>query len=97
MASASYKDLTAQIEKLTKQAETARAKEVEGVVTQIHAVMAEYGITGADLGIKAARGKRKTASPVAAKYQDPETGATWTGRGRAPAWIVGKDRSKYEM
>jgi DNA-binding protein H-NS len=97
MATASYKDLTAQIEKLTKQAEAARAKEVEGVVTQIQAMMSEYGITGADLGIKATRGKRKAAVPSAAKFQDPETGATWTGRGRAPAWIAGKDRSKYQV
>lgn len=94
MAGSTYKDLTAQIEKLTKQAEAARAKEVEGVVQQIHNVMAEYGITAADLGIKGSRAKRKTGSaPV--KYQNPETGATWTGRGRAPAWIAGKDRSKY--
>ena len=95
MATASYKDLTAQIEKLTKQAEAVRGKEVQGVVTQIRAMMAEYGITGADLGIKGTRSKRKGNSSPAAKYQDPETGATWTGRGRAPAWIAGKDRSEY--
>ncbi|RQZ58162.1 H-NS family nucleoid-associated regulatory protein [Burkholderia sp. Bp9004] len=29
-------------------------------------------------------------------YRDPKTGATWSGRGRAPAWLVGaKDRSKF--
>jgi hypothetical protein len=28
-------------------------------------------------------------------YQDPKSGATWSGRGRAPAWIAkAKDRSK---
>ena len=94
MASASYKELTAQIEKLTKQAEAARSKEVQGVVSQIQAMMAEYGVTAADLGIRGTRSKRKSSAPVA-KFQDPETGATWTGRGRAPAWIVGKDRSQY--
>lgn len=31
----------------------------------------------------------------AAKYQDPKTGATWSGRGRAPRWILNaKDRTK---
>ncbi|QCP48321.1 histone [Trinickia violacea] len=33
---------------------------------------------------------------VAPKYQHPKTGATWTGRGRAPAWIAeAKDRNKF--
>jgi DNA-binding protein H-NS len=34
--------------------------------------------------------------PQPAMYQDPETGATWSGRGRAPAWITeAKDRRKF--
>jgi DNA-binding protein H-NS len=33
---------------------------------------------------------------VAPKYQHPKTGATWSGRGRAPSWIAeAKDRSKF--
>ncbi|THJ46770.1 H-NS histone family protein [Burkholderia sp. LS-044] len=31
------------------------------------------------------------------KYRDPETGATWSGRGRPPAWIDGKDRVPFEI
>lgn len=98
MATSSYKDLTSQIEKLTKQAEEARAKEMATVIAQIHQVMSDYGITAADLGVKESsrRGPRKTGS-VVPKFRDPETGATWTGRGRAPGWIAGKDRSKYAI
>ncbi|CAN7661639.1 H-NS histone family protein [Caballeronia sp. LjRoot34] len=34
--------------------------------------------------------------PQAAKYADPKTGATWSGHGRAPAWLaLAKDRSKF--
>jgi DNA-binding protein H-NS len=34
--------------------------------------------------------------PQPALYRDPETGATWSGRGRAPTWIANtKDRSKF--
>jgi DNA-binding protein H-NS len=30
------------------------------------------------------------------KYQHPKTGATWSGRGRAPSWIAeAKDRKKF--
>ncbi|MCX4176694.1 MULTISPECIES: H-NS family nucleoid-associated regulatory protein [Paraburkholderia] len=46
-------------------------------------------------------GKAKAAGnyvrgPQPAMYQDPKSGATWSGRGRAPAWIAeAKDRSKF--
>lgn len=34
--------------------------------------------------------------PQPAMYQDPKSGATWSGRGRAPAWIAeAKDRNKF--
>jgi DNA-binding protein H-NS len=34
--------------------------------------------------------------PQPAKYLDPKTGATWSGRGPAPAWLAAaKDRSKF--
>jgi DNA-binding protein H-NS len=34
--------------------------------------------------------------PQPAMYQDPKSGATWSGRGRAPAWLANvKDRSKF--
>ena len=45
----------------------------------------------------------KSASPkaggskVAAKYRDPATGQTWTGRGKAPKWIDGKDRAQFAI
>lgn len=29
------------------------------------------------------------------KYQDPRTGKTWSGRGRAPTWIEGKNRDQF--
>ncbi|MEM5372967.1 H-NS family nucleoid-associated regulatory protein [Paraburkholderia azotifigens] len=34
--------------------------------------------------------------PQPALYADPKTGATWSGRGRAPAWVAGaRDRSRF--
>lgn len=42
---------------------------------------------------KVAKSPKLVASP---KYQHPKTGATWTGHGRAPAWIANaKDRTKF--
>lgn len=92
-----YRNVKAQIEKLEKQAADLLKKEIAGVITQIRTLMAEYGLTAADLGLsgKAAKtsGKlrQKKASPKSAvqpKYRDPVSGKTWTGRGRAPAWFA---------
>ncbi len=41
-----------------------------------------------------ARSPAKEKVSLPPKYQDPKTGATWTGRGRAPAWL-GKNRDKF--
>jgi DNA-binding protein H-NS len=50
--------------------------------------------------VSAAAGETKVAdvtkTKAAPKYQNPKTGATWTGHGRAPTWIAdAKDRSKF--
>ena len=45
-------------------------------------------------GTGAHRGQR--TGPQPAKYRDPKSGASWSGKGPAPAWLaVVKDRSKY--
>lgn len=45
---------------------------------------------------KAAKAGNYVRGPQPAMYQDPKTGATWSGRGRAPAWIAdAKDRTKF--
>lgn len=44
---------------------------------------------------KTTKAARKKASPVSPKYHDPETGKTWSGRGREPLWLRGKNRDDY--
>jgi DNA-binding protein H-NS len=34
-----------------------------------------------------------TKKPVAPKYRHPDTSATWTGRGKAPLWIVEAEKN----
>jgi DNA-binding protein H-NS len=93
----SYKELLAQREKLEKQIEEAKAKEFAEVVNDIKQKMADYGITLADLGL--GRGKQVKAgrlrAGVAPKYRDPASGNTWSGRGKPPKWIAGKNRDQY--
>jgi DNA-binding protein H-NS len=45
-------------------------------------------------GAPASKGQRK--GPQSAKYLDPKTGATWSGRGPAPSWLAAaKDRTRF--
>jgi len=97
---ATYKELKAQAEALLQQAEMARRAEIASVVAEIQAKMKEYGITLADL--KGGAKKIKTRGAVAAKYRNPATGESWSGRGRAPRWLAdemakGRARDEFQV
>jgi DNA-binding protein H-NS len=93
----------AHTESLIKQAEEIRKAELAAVVQEIKAKMAEFGITVEDLGgmRKASAGKGMRGK-VAAKWRDPVSGKTWTGRGRTPVWFAeakaaGVDVEKFRI
>jgi DNA-binding protein H-NS len=81
-------DQKAAIERAITQARTVTRTEA---VARILADMAENGLTIDDLEKAAKRGDKLGSSarkPVAAKYRDPVSGSTWTGRGLKPRWLV---------
>jgi len=87
MASKSVADLKAQLEKAQAELDAAITAESAQVLADIREKVATYGFTEKDVfGRKRGEGKAASA-PVAAKYQNPKTGETWSGRGRAPVWI----------
>jgi DNA-binding protein H-NS len=94
--SQTYKELLEQREALEKAIAQARQNEIAAAVAKVRELVAEFGLTVQDVfpsrGTKSAG---KPASKVAPKYRDPATGQTWTGRGKAPKWIDGKDRSQF--
>lgn len=57
--------------------------------------MSEYGLTVTDIGGGSKQVSKAPRKPVEVKYKDEATGYTWTGRGRAPKWLEGKDKNKY--
>lgn len=86
---ASYQEILNQIQSLQQQAEEARKQEMASAIAEIKRIMAQFGISSADLGFGGRAGKVKAKGPaVAAKYRDPVSGKTWSGRGRRPAWVV---------
>jgi DNA-binding protein H-NS len=92
------KDLLAQREALEKAIAEARQTEISAAVTQVREIVAQYGLTAQDVFPgRAGKAPKSGASKVAAKYRDPATGQTWTGRGKAPKWIDGKDRAQFAI
>ena len=92
-----YKELLAQRAELEKQIEAARKEALASAIAQVRAIVTEYELTEEDVFSKktpraAVAGNTKTVAP---KYRDPITGATWTGRGKPPLWIAGKDRLNF--
>lgn len=99
---ATFSDLSKQKEELARQlaaleAQLAEAHSAEksGAVEKVKAIMAEYGLTIADLQETASKRGRKpgaksttAGSKVAAKYKDPASGNTWSGRGLKPKWLT---------
>jgi DNA-binding protein H-NS len=81
---------------LEAQIEAVRKAENTDAIAKVKALVTEHGLTQQDIFGGAKRG-RKASGSVAAKYRDPATGATWTGRGKAPKWIDGKDRAQFAI
>ena len=86
---ATYRQILTKIETLKQQAEQQRQKEIGGIVADIRQKMQKYGVTPEDLGFKRPERRKRR---LAAKYKNPATGETWSGRGRPPAWMVAAEK-----
>lgn len=93
----SYKDLLKQRESLELQIKEARERELSEAVSQVRSLVQEYGLTAEDVFPPARVRGAVRGGKVAAKYRNPSTGETWTGRGKAPKWIQGQEREQYAL
>jgi len=86
------------------QAELTRRKNIDAATVEIRSILKKYKIDFQDIdlniitktGGKSSTKKRAKVtksrdqrSKVRAKYKDPNSAATWTGRGRTPSWVQG--------
>jgi len=92
-----YRELLEQKKALDQQIAAARKAEAATALESVHALIAEFGFTAQQVFPWKGTSKkpRVPAQKVPAKYRDPATGATWTGRGKAPKWIAGKERQEF--
>ena len=77
-----HEEILAEIDRLKAEAAAVKSAERSDAISRVKALMADHGVTLADLGKPA-----KTRKPVPAKFRDPHTGKQWSGRGRAPTWV----------
>ncbi|QYY33768.1 H-NS histone family protein (plasmid) [Cupriavidus pinatubonensis] len=92
---ATYEQLIAEKEALEAKLAEIRASELPGVFEKIRTLVVKYDLTADDIAKKQSRSRPSgvAATPTKAKaelppkYLDPKTGKTWSGRGRAPAWL----------
>jgi len=90
------KQLLEQKAAIEQQIAAAREQAIHDGVARARAIIDEFGLTAEDLfGGKRARKSPSAGSKVAAKYRDPASGQTWTGRGRTPRWMEGQDRDAF--
>lgn len=82
-------ELLAQKAALEKQIIETQREERAAAIAQVRSLMAQYGLTLADLGTKAptAAPRRGNTGKVPPKYRHPDTGETWSGRGLQPKWL----------
>ncbi len=88
----SITELIAQKTAIEQQIKELRKNERQGAIAKAREIIAEFEITADEIFTKSAKGTR---GKVAAKYSDPASGKTWTGRGRAPRWLDGKNYDDF--
>lgn len=81
--------LDRQIADLKQKREEAIAAKRTSALEEARKLVKTFGFSADDLGI-VIKPVQKRASPKI-KYKHPETGLTWTGKGRCPAGLQGAD------
>jgi DNA-binding protein H-NS len=83
-------ELLARKEALEQEIEQTKNRERADAIAKVRSLMSEYGLSVADLSVKAGRpaGKSsKSGNKVAAKFRNKDTGDSWSGRGLQPKWL----------
>ena len=94
---ATLQELIAQKEALEKLIQDTRHAELADAINQVRNLINSFGLTQEDI-FGTSRGSKKVkaeGSKVAAKYRDPVSGKEWSGRGLAPKWLQGRDKSEF--
>ncbi len=90
------KELLAAKAALDLEIASARKMESADALRRVHALVGEFGFTSQQVFPLVGTG-HKDKRKGEAKYRNPETGATWSGRGKPPQWILGRNREEFSI
>lgn len=80
------RELKAQLDQRLVEVE---AREFEGKLVRLEALVAELGLRREDVAARFGGGKKAARKPVAPKFRDPNNPERkWSGRGRKPRWFM---------
>ncbi|MFM0047343.1 H-NS histone family protein [Paraburkholderia sediminicola] len=91
---ARYKELLEQKKELEKRIEEARQVEAAAALEDVRKIVTAFGFSPEEIFGKRRKG---AGQATAAKYRNPETGDTWSGRGRPPQWMKGNDPERFRI
>jgi DNA-binding protein H-NS len=100
-----YQELQQQIKALQEKATLLMMEGRSAAINDIKALIAAYDLTAEELGYAVApppprrerkpEKKRDRSVKNPPKYRDPGSGLTWTGNGRVPDWLIGKNYDDF--
>jgi DNA-binding protein H-NS len=89
---ANIAELIAQKEEIEQKINELRKSERHVAVAKVREIIAEFDLMADEVFAKVTKDVRTKAAP---KYRDPASGKTWSGRGRTPRWLDGKNSSDF--
>lgn len=96
MENVNLQELLQKRQELDDQIRSVRNEQRAEAVATVRRLIAEYDLQPNDLfAAGRTRGAARNTARVEPKYRNPETGETWTGRGKPPRWIADKNRDDY--
>ena len=91
LSDVSLDELRKRLQAIQAEIERREQEEREKGLEQIKAIAEKIGLDLSQLS-----GKKQGKKKVEAKYKGPN-GELWTGRGRAPKWMQGKDPEQFRI
>lgn len=88
--------IRAEIIALESEYQRTRNAEISAAKEQVFALMRQYDLTVEDIRQPRLAAAKKLGTPVPAVFRNDD-GQVWSGRGRAPKWIDGKDREQFRI
>ncbi len=86
-------EFVGQYQKLKDEAEAVRKREASEVIYYIVKLVALYELSIDEIAV--VLNSKDPARRPKARYMDPVSGKTWSGRGRRPRWMEGRDPEEF--